>query len=199
MSDDADDGDPAPAPAPLPVDVVRSARRRRTIEARVVDGRIRVSVPASMRRDEQARQVDRLVRRLERRRQPPSDLAARADQVARRFGLPLATSVTWSSRQRQRWGSCSVATGEIRISSRLVEAPRWVLDYVLVHELAHLVERAHSPAFHALVDRYPQAERARGYLLAKGLDPNDVWIDGVDDETGDAAADGHDEGRPRPG
>jgi predicted metal-dependent hydrolase len=46
--------------------------------------------------------------------------------------------------------------------------PRWVLDYVIVHELAHLVERGHGPAFNALVDRYAKAERARGYLIAKG-------------------------------
>jgi hypothetical protein len=68
--------------------------------------------------------------------------------------------------QRSQWGSCTPSTGEIRISNRLAAYPPWILDYVLVHELAHLVEANHSPAFNALVARYPLAERARGFLMA---------------------------------
>jgi predicted metal-dependent hydrolase len=106
------------------------------------------------------------------------DLEDRANRLARRHGLPVPRSVRWSARQQARWGSCSVHTGDIRISDRLVGAPAWVVDYVLVHELAHLVEANHSPAFHALVGRFPLAERAKGYLIAKGLDPEDSWVDG---------------------
>ena len=43
--------------------------------------------------------------------------------------------------------------------------PAWVVDYVLVHELAHLLEAGHDASFWAWVDRYPQAEKAKGYLL----------------------------------
>jgi predicted metal-dependent hydrolase len=42
--------------------------------------------------------------------------------------------------------------------------PPWVLDYVLLHELAHLLEPGHGPAFWALLESYPRTERARGYL-----------------------------------
>jgi predicted metal-dependent hydrolase len=52
----------------------------------------------------------------------------------------------------------------IRLSHRLRPMPVWVLDYVLVHELAHLVEPTHSTAFWRLVARYPDAERAKGFL-----------------------------------
>jgi predicted metal-dependent hydrolase len=45
-----------------------------------------------------------------------------------------------------------------------MEFPEWVIDYVLLHELAHLVVPNHNPRFWALVGRYPKAERARGYL-----------------------------------
>lgn len=72
--------------------------------------------------------------------------------------------------QNSRYGSCSPADASIRLSSALAEMPRWVRDYVLVHELAHLVEANHSKDFWALVNRYPLTERARGYLIAKGME-----------------------------
>ena len=71
---------------------------------------------------------------------------------------------------QSRWGSCTPADGSVRISVRLAPFPLWVLDYVLVHELAHLAVADHSPRFWALVDRYPLSERARGYLIAKSGD-----------------------------
>ena len=49
-----------------------------------------------------------------------------------------------------------------------------MLDAVSVHELAHLVECNHSPAFHALANRYPKHERAYGFLLAMQLTDDDV-------------------------
>jgi predicted metal-dependent hydrolase len=55
----------------------------------------------------------------------------------------------------------------VRISSAVARFPPWVLDYVIVHELAHLRRPDHSRAFWKLVERYPRAERARGYLIAK--------------------------------
>lgn len=165
--------------AALPVEVVRSTRRHKTVQARVVDGRIRVSIPAWFSHADEAEAVRDLVGRIERRRRGGAvDLEDRARRLARRHDLPRPRSVRWSSRQGARWGSCSTHSGDIRISDRLVGAPTWVVDYVLVHELAHLVEANHSPAFHALVDRFPLAERAKGYLIAKGLDPDDTWIDG---------------------
>lgn len=71
------------------------------------------------------------------------------------------------------WGSCTMDDGSIRISSRVASFPSWVLDYLLVHELAHLVVGDHSPAFWAVVNRYPKTEHARGYLIAKSTDEDD--------------------------
>ena len=65
---------------------------------------------------------------------------------------------------RTRWASCTPAEGTIRLSRRLLDMPTWVQDYVLVHELAHLLEPGHGPSFWRLVERYPRTERARGYL-----------------------------------
>ncbi len=73
-------------------------------------------------------------------------------------------SVRWVSNMAHRWGSCTSVDGTIRISDRLRPFPSWVLDYVLVHELAHLIEPDHGEAFWALVNHYPLTERARGFL-----------------------------------
>ena len=96
------------------------------------------------------------------------DLDGRAARLAARYDLPAPAAIAWSTRQRTIWGSCTVETGAVRISSRVAAFPAWVLDYVIVHELGHLAEADHGPAFWELVNRYPMAERARGYLIAKG-------------------------------
>lgn len=150
------------------MEIVRSPRRKKTAQAHVQEGRLRVMVPAGMDRDEEARVVDHLVRQVSRKRASTStDLEGRARAVAARYGLKEPNSVEWSDRQNVRWGSCTPDSGSIRISHRLREAPEWVLDGVLVHELAHLDERGHGPAFQALVARYPMAERVTGYLIAR--------------------------------
>ncbi len=157
----------------MKVEVVRSARRRKTVQAREVNGVLRVSIPALMTTADEERWVSEMVRRLERRRVADRiDLAKRADQLADRYQLKRPTSIRWASNQQWRWGSCTPTDGAIRISSRLAGEPVWVLDYVIVHELAHLVVLGHGAAFNVLVDRYTVAERARGYLIAKGIHPD---------------------------
>jgi predicted metal-dependent hydrolase len=165
------------APLPLPsgsvkVEVVRSPRRRKTVQAREVNGVLRVSIPATMTKADEERWVAEMVRRMERRsRSDGVDLCRRAEQLAGRFGLPVPKVIRWADNQEWRWGSCTPSEGTIRISSRLVAEPGWVLDYVIVHELAHLEVPRHDAHFWALVNRYPLAERARGFLIARGLAP----------------------------
>lgn len=152
------------------VSVLRSAKRRKTVSARLVDGVLEVRVPAWMSAEEEARHVERMVGRFQRRSETDGiDVERRARDLARRHDLPQPSSVRWVDNQTSRWGSCTPSDGTIRISSRLAPWPRWVLDFVLVHELAHLAEPSHGPAFHALVARYPLAERATGFLIAKGI------------------------------
>lgn len=151
----------------LPVDVIRSKRRKRTAQAYEVGGRLRVLIPAHLSQSEEATVVDDLVKKVTRKIASQTvDLETRAHRVARKYGLPAPTSIEWSERQTSRWGSCS-ADGSIRISSRLASMPGWVLDWVLVHELAHLEVPDHSERFKLLVSRYELAERAEGYLIAK--------------------------------
>jgi hypothetical protein len=159
---------PPPARPSFPVQVIRSAKRRRTVHAQLVDGVIHVRVPARMSKADEATYVAELVERIERREQRSEiDLTTRCLDLARRFDLPLPASIRFVENQRARWGSCTIDSREVRLSARLANYPAWVLDYVIVHELAHLVVPDHSRAFHAIVARYPKAERARGYLEAK--------------------------------
>ena len=158
----------------MDVEVVRSKKRRKTVSAQVVDGRLRVSIPSWMSKAEEQRYVDDMVRRMTRRRSAESiDLVERTRTLARRYELPEPVSIRFVDNQLSRWGSCTPVDRTIRLSSRLAAFPSWVLDYVIVHELAHLVEAGHGPRFQALVARYPKAERATGFLIAKGLDPED--------------------------
>lgn len=154
----------------LPIRVTESARRKKTVSARVVDGVIEMRVPVGLPDDERDDHIRRMAVRLARRASSDQiDLGARATELAKTYGLPLPRSIEWSTRQNHRWGSCTPAQGSIRISDRLSAFPRWVLDYVIVHELAHLVTAYHDEEFHRLVNRFPKAERAEGFLIAASL------------------------------
>ena len=150
--------------------MVRSDRRRRTVSAYRQDGRTVVLLPGRMSKADEDRWVEAMVDRLARQnaRRTPTDaaLAERAAGLSDRYldGRAVAVGVTWSARQNGRWGSCTPADATIRLSQRLQGMPDWVIDYVLVHELAHLLQPGHDPAFWALVGRFPRTERARGYL-----------------------------------
>ena len=168
---------PSPTSGPAPVvEVRRSRRRRRTVTAYREGQTVVVLVPASMTKAEEQRHVEALVARLlarEARTQAPTGdegLVDRARDLGRHYlapqlgSAPVPSRVTWVGNQRRRWGSCTPADGTIRLSDRLRPMPGWVRDYVLLHELVHLVEANHTPRFHALVAAYPDADRARGYL-----------------------------------
>jgi predicted metal-dependent hydrolase len=155
------------------VEVRRSARRRRTVTAYRELGRTVVLIPSSFSPAEERRWVAQMVAKLqtreERRRRAlggDEELMARARALsaAHLDGMAEPASVRWVENQHRRWGSCTPADRSIRLSSRLRSMPEYVVDYVLVHELVHLVEPGHDERFWALVARYPRAERARGFL-----------------------------------
>ena len=177
LEDDEPVAPPAPVVErpPMPVEVVRSPKRRKTVSATVVDGRIVVRMPTWMTKAQEEEYVAALVARLERQQSAKEvDLPDRARKLALRYDLPEPSSIRFVGNQSQRWGSCTPSTREIRISDRIADFPGWVLDAVIVHELAHLVHHDHSPEFHELANRYPKAERAYGFLLAMQVGDDDV-------------------------
>ncbi|QGQ18796.1 DUF45 domain-containing protein [Cellulomonas sp. JZ18] len=182
--------DPRGAAAP-PVEVRRSRRRVRTVSAWREGDRTVVAIPARFTRAQEREWVGRMVERLaaQERRRRPSDaqLLARAQDLSRRYlsGRAVPSTVRWSSNQGRRWGSCTPSDGTIRISDRLRGMPRWVLDYVLLHELAHLLQPGHGPDFWAELTAYPHTQRARGFLEGYAF-------------LRDGAPDDHGPGEPRP-
>jgi len=134
-------------------------------------GVLELLVPASMPGVERQHWAEVMTRRLQRRaeRLRPSDqrLAERADVLNKRHfeGRLRWTSIGFADMERL-WGSCTFTDGAIRIARRAADLPDWVIDYLLVHELAHLVHSDHGAEFHELEARYHLSERAKGYLLA---------------------------------
>lgn len=161
----------APPATTFTVEVIRSAKRKKSSQARLRGDILEVRIPSWFSKAQETETVDHFVDKFTRAHASKLiDLNARAKELAAEFDLPLPTSITWVSNQRDRWGSCTPAHGTVRLSDRLADFPAWVIDYVVVHELAHLIEANHSDRFWAIVARYSLSERARGYLLAKGHD-----------------------------
>ena len=158
------------------VEIRRTKRRRTTLTVFREQGKLVAVVPYRLTRQQADELVPGLVDRFlarERQRVVPvgdAELHERALQLAERYLAPRLDSplpafqVAWVSNQSRRWGSCTPSEGRIRISDRLRGVPRWVGDYVVLHELVHLVEPTHSARFHELLASYPEAERARGFL-----------------------------------
>ena len=166
-----------------PVQIIRSAQRRKTVGARLENGVLVIRAPAGIKDEDLAPIIESLKKRMRRRGRvlPQTDdaLEKRARELNRKYfdGRLKWVSVRYVTNQNSRFGSCTPDDGTIRLSDRLAEMPAWVRDYVLIHELAHLVEANHGPNFWKLVNRYPLAERARGYLMAIGLEALDGEVE----------------------
>ncbi|MFL6089061.1 MAG: YgjP-like metallopeptidase domain-containing protein [Aeromicrobium sp.] len=150
------------------VEIRRSTRRKRTVKAYRDGNKIVVLMPAHLSEAEEAAHVESLVASIRRKEASLTDgeLMDRALTLSRQWleGRAQPASVRWVTNQARRWGSCSSDDRTIRLSDRMQGMPLWVIDYVLLHELAHLIEANHSARFHALLADFPHTERARGFL-----------------------------------
>jgi predicted metal-dependent hydrolase len=169
----------------MDIRIVRSTKRAKTVSARLVDDVLEILAPAHLSDAELAPMIDNLKQRLTKRTEQRQLDDGELDQIAKRLNKAYFksrltwTSLIWSTQQDKRYGSCTPALKTIRISHLLAKMPLFVKEYVVMHELAHLLEANHGPRFWELVNRYPRTERARGYLMAVGLEgleeaPEDV-------------------------
>lgn len=164
----------------MDVKINYSNKRSRTISARLINGSLLVNAPAAMPRERLEKIIDNFKVRFERRKlkeelnktRPLTEIAAKLND--RYFNGKLKiNSIEYSTGQNSGFGCCNHWDASIRISHRLSRMPEWVRNYVIVHEMAHLVEPNHNAAFWNIVSRYELAERAKGYLMAVGLDSED--------------------------
>jgi len=156
------------------VEVRRSKRRKKTSEAYRQNGKIVVVVPWRLNQQEISLTVADLIEKLrihEQRHLTAESLQNRARflvdtyfdrDVLGEHHVPVV--IRWVTNQNSRWGSCTPATGSIRLSHRLQKMPQYVQDAVLFHELIHLIVLNHSKEFHALMNRYPDLAQAQAFL-----------------------------------
>jgi predicted metal-dependent hydrolase len=151
------------------MEIRASTRRKKTATAWWEGPTLVLALPSHVKGSEREALIAWLVKRSAKRRPAlrasDPELLERAMMLARNYEIGREpSSVSFVSTQRRRWGSCSTHSGAIRISERLRHVPGWVLDAVLVHELAHLVHSDHSAAFHELANRIPRQREATTYL-----------------------------------
>ena len=176
----------------MEVKIIRSPRRRRTVSARLVKDILLISAPVFMPRERLERMAANFKERFQRKRMKEElsrkeDLASVAQRLNERYfenKLNIG-AIEYSVNQNSKFGCCNYRTGHIRISHRLGLMPSWVRDYVIVHEMAHLLEPNHSKAFCDIANRYELSERAKGYLMAVGLGREDDAEDGPEDDLSD--------------
>jgi len=160
---------------PPQVTIVRSLRRKKTIQTKYAQGHLWIYLPAGMRQKEETKWVERMIQRHERcaqkRKIKKSEpwLLQRAQELNKKyFDGALDFSISFVTNQNSRFGSCTSVDKTIRISERVKTMPSWVQDYIIIHELAHLIYPDHSKNFWEKVNQYKYAERAKGYLIAVG-------------------------------
>ncbi|MCP5100359.1 MAG: M48 family metallopeptidase [Chloroflexi bacterium] len=162
------------------MEIIRSSKRKKTVSAELKSGVLIVRAPAQMSDKELKPIIEKLQIRLRKKvkRSPKSD--AELEQLGQQLNKTYFSgrlrwhSIRYVTNQNKRFGSCTPAAGTIRISHRLASMPDWVLTYVVMHEIAHLEQANHGQKFWQLVNQYPLTERARGYLMAVGLEELDV-------------------------
>jgi len=130
-------------------------------------------VPAwlsSVRAEEYAKRFLARIEKKNKRVASDSFLKKRAELINNRYlgGRAVGFTIVWSERQKRVFGVCRQRKKMIRISARLKKAPLWVIDYLLLHELTHLLVPNHGKRFWRIVSQYPKTERARGFL--RGVD-----------------------------
>lgn len=165
----------------MEIKIIRSPDRKKTIQAKLIGETIVVYLPCGMHREEERKIIERMKKKIENKRLKRN--INKDDYLIKRFaefnnryfqGILNVNTIEFVTNQESRRGSCTPSNGTIRLSHKLLDMPKWVLDYVLMHEMSHLLHPDHSKAFWEKVSEYKYAERARGFLMAKGMEKDEI-------------------------
>ncbi len=164
---------------PQNVEIIRSKKRKKTIQSKFINGKYIIYLPCGLSKAEEEKWILKMIdkHKKSKRRKTLNDdglLQKRAKDLNKLyFDSKLEFSIKFVTNQNSRFGSCSTISKKIRISDRVAEMPKWVGDYIIIHELAHLVYPNHSKNFWKKVNEYKYSERARGYLIALGFNSDE--------------------------
>ena len=162
------------------VKIIYSTKRKKTIQAKMVNGKLWIYLPANITKTEEQRWIKHMKNRFDKRKRRQKlnsneRLQKRTQEINKQyFNGILDFEIKYVTNQTSKYGSCTPKTKMIRISDRISDMPRWVLDYVIIHELTHLIHPDHSKKFWEKVNKYKYAERAKGYLIAVGMNSDEL-------------------------
>jgi len=165
----------------MDIKIIRSPDRKKTIQAKLIGETLVVYLPCGMHMEEERKIIDKMKKKIENKRlnrniNNDDYLIKRFAQFNNRYfrGTLRVNSIEFVTNQERCNGSCTPVNGTIRLSHKLFGMPKWVIDYVLMHEMSHLLHPDHSKAFWEKVSEYKYSERARGFLIAKGMEKDET-------------------------
>ncbi len=163
----------------MKVEVKRSKKRKKTISARLDGDTMYIYAPVDIQEKELHKIINNFKKRFSRRNlkrelNKEQNLRDMFNKLNKKYfdEQIKVKSIEYVTNQKSKYGCCNYKKKTIRISHYLSQMPDWVRDYIIIHEMAHILEPNHSKAFWDIVYRYKLAERARGFLIAKGMEDN---------------------------
>lgn len=164
------------------IKITRSVKRRKTIGAQLINNIMYVYAPYNI-PDEKLNKIiasfkEKFIRGMLKKKlnneKPLKEIAEMLNKKYLKNRLDISSiSIEYVTGQNHKFGCCNYQNKSIRISHRIAQMPGWVRDYVIIHELAHLVVPNHSKSFWDILSEYKLSERAKGYLIAKGMELHD--------------------------
>lgn len=154
------------------IEVIKSDKRKKTVHAKIIDEKLQIFLPSTISKKEENYWIEKMKKRCMNKRKKQllntnSKLREYAEEINKKFFEgKLEFDIEFVTNQNTRFGSCTSENKTIRISDKISDMPKWVQNYIILHEMTHLIYRDHSDNFWKKVNEYKYSERAKGFLIA---------------------------------